>query len=148
MILIEGEYNGVLTPGLHYLPLAADFSNLDEILRAFADDELRARITTRAFDDIIASGRWSHRAFFADFDRELEAPFPGTRRARQPLGPADRARLARPPAAPPLARGDRARRALAPVKRAYRRLVPATLRRRLWAVVEGRLRPFAALWRD
>lgn len=54
-VLVEGEYNGVLEPGIHYLPLKPDFSNLSDILQAMTNDELRARLADRAYRDVVAS---------------------------------------------------------------------------------------------
>jgi hypothetical protein len=36
-LLVEGEYNGILKAGVHYLPLRKDFSNLEDVLRSVAD---------------------------------------------------------------------------------------------------------------
>lgn len=71
-ILFEGRYSGVLEPMTHYLPLRKDFSNLDEILRLLGDAEVRRTITDRAHADLIASDRYSYRAFVRDFDAALE----------------------------------------------------------------------------
>jgi hypothetical protein len=60
-VLVEGEYNGVLEAGTHYLPLKADYSNLSDILSAMSDEQLRARLADRAYDDIVASRRFEYR---------------------------------------------------------------------------------------
>ena len=60
-ILIEGSYSGVLRPGEHYIELRRDLGNLDEVLDAASSEELREEITQRAYEDIVASGRWSYR---------------------------------------------------------------------------------------
>lgn len=62
-ILIEGDYNGILQPHRHYIPLKSDFSNLDEVLRGLGDDERRSRITHVAYDEIVASGRYTYEGF-------------------------------------------------------------------------------------
>jgi hypothetical protein len=62
-ILYEGRYSGAMEPMVHYLPLRKDFSNLDEVLEAFRDPEVRGRITTSARRDLIDSGRWSYERF-------------------------------------------------------------------------------------
>jgi len=72
-ILFEGSYNGILQPWLHYIPLKKDFSNFDEVLRAFGNDDTRRTITDNAYRDLIASGRWSYERFVADFDERLIA---------------------------------------------------------------------------
>jgi hypothetical protein len=71
-ILYEGRYSGVMEPGIHYIPLKKDFSNLDEVLETFRDPEARRRITTAARRDLIDSGRWSYETFVRDvFDQVL-----------------------------------------------------------------------------
>lgn len=64
-VLMEGEYNGILAPGLHYLELKKDFSNIDQILGIIKQDNLRQEITARAYQDIVASGRYSYQNFVA-----------------------------------------------------------------------------------
>jgi hypothetical protein len=70
-ILFEGEYNGVLTPWRHYLPLKRDFSNFDEVVRAFRDPAIRKSVTDAAYQDLIASGEYSYRSFVQEFDNDL-----------------------------------------------------------------------------
>jgi hypothetical protein len=62
-ILVSGRYNGVLQAGRHYLELKPDFSNLDDVLAQLGDARLRQEITERAYEDIVASGRFSYRRF-------------------------------------------------------------------------------------
>jgi hypothetical protein len=70
-ILFEGEYSGAMRPGVHYIPLAKDFSNVDEVVRAVRDPAVRRRITARAHADLIASGRYSYASFVREFDQAL-----------------------------------------------------------------------------
>jgi hypothetical protein len=70
-ILYRGEYSGVMTPDVHYLALEKDFSNFDDVMARFRDPAERKRITDRAYNDLIASGRWSYRAAIEDFDRHV-----------------------------------------------------------------------------
>ena len=58
--LIEGEYNGVLEAGTHYLPVRADLTNLADVCRAMQDDDLRASLADRAYRDVVASGRFDY----------------------------------------------------------------------------------------
>lgn len=71
-ILYEGRYSGVLEPGKHYIPLKKNFSNIDDVIRSLRDSEERRRITDAAYEDLIASGRYSYRRFIGEFDKELE----------------------------------------------------------------------------
>lgn len=68
-ILVEGEYQGVLRPGEHYISLKPDFSNLEEVLELVRRDELRERLTENAYRDVIASGRYTYESFV----RQVEA---------------------------------------------------------------------------
>jgi hypothetical protein len=70
-VLYEGEYSGAMQPGVHYIPLAKDFSNFDEVMAALRDPEERRRITDRAHRDLIASGRYGYAAFVGQVDQEL-----------------------------------------------------------------------------
>lgn len=70
-ILFEGTYSGVLEAGTHYIPLRKDFTNLDEVIRAFRDLELRSKIVFAARRDLIDSGRYSYATFVREFDDEL-----------------------------------------------------------------------------
>lgn len=62
-VLVEGDYNGVLVPWKHYIPLRRDFGNLDETLHLIKDDALRADITENAYRDVVGSGAYSYREF-------------------------------------------------------------------------------------
>ncbi len=62
-ILTEGEYNGILKAGVHYVPLKKDFSNLGQVLDQVARDDRRAAIVESAFADIVTSGRYTYRHF-------------------------------------------------------------------------------------
>jgi len=71
-ILIEGEYNGMLEPGRHYLPLRRDYSNLDELLDVVAADDGRAKeLADAAHRDLVASGQWTYRRLVEDVEHEL-----------------------------------------------------------------------------
>lgn len=70
-ILYRGHYSGVMEPDVHYLALEKDFSNFASVMERFGDPAVRERITTRAYDDLIASGRWSYRSFVAGVDDHL-----------------------------------------------------------------------------
>jgi len=60
-VLVEGDYGGVLLPGLHYLELRRDFSNIGDVLNSMHDENLRVRIVERAYDDVVASGSFSYK---------------------------------------------------------------------------------------
>jgi hypothetical protein len=62
-ILVEGEYNGILTPGVHYIELKRDFSNIEQVMEYVRKDDLRLQIIERAYKDIVESGAYTYRAF-------------------------------------------------------------------------------------
>ncbi len=59
-VLIEGEYNGILVADEHYIELKRDFSNIAQVMDRIVKDEDRDRITGKAYQDIVASGRYSY----------------------------------------------------------------------------------------
>lgn len=62
-ILVEGYYNGILIPGIHFIELKKDFSNLDTIIELIKEDKVRQEIIDRAYRDIIESGNYNYRSF-------------------------------------------------------------------------------------
>jgi hypothetical protein len=62
-VLIEGEYNGILNPGIHYLELKRDFRNIFDIIQIIKNDSERETLTERAYCDIILSGKYSYQHF-------------------------------------------------------------------------------------
>jgi hypothetical protein len=72
LVLFEGDYSGVLKPGIHYIELKKDFSNFAGVLEKIRDRETVKRIARRAFDDVIRSSAYSYRSFIALFDRKIE----------------------------------------------------------------------------
>lgn len=74
-ILYEGDYSGIMQPGIHYLPLKKDFSNFHEVISRFSEDRYRNELTGRAYSDLIGSGRQSYRSFIEGFDKHLDAEF-------------------------------------------------------------------------
>jgi len=72
MILYEGQYNGILEPMHHYIPLKKDFSNFHEALNIFNDTIVRNRLIDNAYKDLIESGKYSYKNFIAQLDDHLE----------------------------------------------------------------------------
>ena len=71
-ILFEGQYSGILEPGVHYISLKKDFSNFKEVIRMFRDRSIRHELTENAYRDLIASGRYSYAKFIREtFDETL-----------------------------------------------------------------------------
>lgn len=72
LVLFEGDYSGVVTPGLHFIPLKKDGSNLDEVFSLLADEKYVDKMAERAYRDIIASGQYSYQSFVSLVDKEIE----------------------------------------------------------------------------
>jgi hypothetical protein len=51
MILHPGEHSGVVEPWTHYIPLAKNFSNMDEVVERLRDLEFLSELTERTHDD-------------------------------------------------------------------------------------------------
>ncbi len=61
--LIEGEYGGIFRPGVHYIEIKQDFSNLEEVVARIRDREYCRQIADRAYEDVYESGAYTYRAF-------------------------------------------------------------------------------------
>jgi hypothetical protein len=68
LVLFPGRYSGVVEPWRHYVPLAEDFSNIDEVVRHVRDDAFIREMTDRVESDLVASGRYSLRSMVGTFD--------------------------------------------------------------------------------
>lgn len=75
-VLVEGEYNGIFQPNLHYIPVSKDWSNLDEVLTKIADVDYCEKMAERAFSDIVASGKYTYEKFVQFVLGMLEAHRP------------------------------------------------------------------------
>ena len=62
-ILTEGEYNGILKPNVHYIEMKKDFSNLDAVIELIQRDDQREEITKRAYEEVVASGKYTYEGF-------------------------------------------------------------------------------------
>ena len=71
-LLVEGAYDGILEPETHYVPLRRDFSNLAEALERIGDPAETEAVAERAWDDLIASGRYSYGAFAAHVESVVD----------------------------------------------------------------------------
>jgi hypothetical protein len=72
LVLFEGEYSGILKPNVHYIPLKKDFSNLDEVLTLLDDLPFLEKLTQRAYEDIVGSGKYTYQTFIEEMDRYID----------------------------------------------------------------------------
>jgi hypothetical protein len=63
MILYHGHYSGAIQPGVHYIALAKDFSNIDAVLAQLSDFDALEAMAERTYHDLVASGAFSYRSF-------------------------------------------------------------------------------------
>lgn len=68
LILFPGSYSGILEPDHHYIPLAKDFSNMEDVAERVRDVPSLQAMVDRAYADLVASGRYSLEAFVHEFD--------------------------------------------------------------------------------
>lgn len=81
LVLFEGSYSGVVRAHEHYIPLAKDYSNVDEVLAKLEDIPFLEALTERAYRDIIATGDYSYRKFIEGVDAYVTRKAGGRRRA-------------------------------------------------------------------
>lgn len=62
-VLLEGNYLGVFKPGVHYIELKKDLSNLDQVIEQVQDEGLCKNIAERAYEDVVVSGKYTYRRF-------------------------------------------------------------------------------------
>lgn len=72
-ILFEGKYSNILKPYEHYIPLKKDFSNIDDVVELLKNDEFINKITENAYNDLIASNRFTYKKFIEGVDEELSS---------------------------------------------------------------------------
>jgi hypothetical protein len=72
MILYEGDYSGVLTPWLHYIPLKKDHSNFGQVVDTLRDGERLDEIADRAYRDVALNPRYSYSQSVADVDSAID----------------------------------------------------------------------------
>lgn len=103
LLLVEGHYDGLLEPEVHYLPVRSDLSDVDAACERLGDAALVQRLADRAHQALVAGGEHSYRAFarrFEDVVADVVPAHPGRVRGRTALrisaAAQDRAIRARP----------------------------------------------------
>jgi hypothetical protein len=72
LVLFPGEYSMVVEPDRHYIPLAKDFSNFEEVVGRLQDISALEQMVERTYEEIAQSDRYSFRAMVRQFDEVLE----------------------------------------------------------------------------
>lgn len=65
-ILIEGDYNGLLQPDVHYIAVKPDLSNLRQVLAQLGDEGRRNTIVERAYNDVVRPMHITYRNFVSE----------------------------------------------------------------------------------
>lgn len=60
-ILLRGNYNEILIPDMHYIPVSKDLSDIEEAFRKFHDKEYRNKIIENAYNLVINEHTYFHR---------------------------------------------------------------------------------------
>lgn len=72
-LLIEGDYE-IMKPGVHYIEIKDDFSNLHEVIEKVKDENYCKEMAKRAFEDLIQSRRYTYRKYVRFVIKTME-PF-------------------------------------------------------------------------
>ncbi len=75
MILFKGSYSNAIEPDKHYISLEKDFSNVDDVLAAVGNVEYLKEIAYRTYKHLVASGRYSYRAFGSSLKALIDDEF-------------------------------------------------------------------------
>jgi hypothetical protein len=72
-ILVPGHYLGLLKPNEHYVPLAADFSNIESVLQELTDWPAAQRRALECRHVLLSEARLTYRGFTADLLQRITA---------------------------------------------------------------------------
>lgn len=76
MVLFRGSYSGAIEADRHYIPLERDFSNVDDVIAKLEDLELLQGVADRAYEQLVASGRFGYRSLAELLSRTIEEEYP------------------------------------------------------------------------
>jgi hypothetical protein len=62
-VLIEGNYNDILKPDLHYIPVKKDWSNLGDVMKKIQQIDYCASVAENAYRDIVLSEKYTYKNF-------------------------------------------------------------------------------------
>lgn len=79
MINYPGDYSGKLIPWRHYVPLAKDHSNIDEVAQVIRDPDKANKIIDAAYREVACNPDNSFRAMVAHFDTVVEQELPSAK---------------------------------------------------------------------
>lgn len=70
-VLVRGRYRGLIKEGEHYIPLAEDFSNFDEVFSAMSNSDLVNRIIANTKRDLIENRHFHYQTFVSEVIRNI-----------------------------------------------------------------------------
>ena len=88
-LLVAGDYNGVLEPWRHYIPIRRDLSNMDEVVAAVRSGDRRAEIVETAWRDVVVGGEHSYPRFVETVEAAIPAGPPAPSHAALRAGATD-----------------------------------------------------------
>ncbi len=62
-VLVEGEYNGILLPNIHYIPVKKDWSNVEIVIDKISDLEYCEQIAEKAYQDLVLTEKYTYKEF-------------------------------------------------------------------------------------
>lgn len=72
MVMHEGYYGGILEQNRHYVSIKKDYSNIQEVVAQMRDEKYCLQIARNAYQDLIASKKYSYKGFVKWFDGILD----------------------------------------------------------------------------
>ena len=75
MVMYPGGYSDRLEPWRHYIPLAKDHSNMNEVIVSLGDANLIDEMTERAYEEVALASENSYGNFVEEVDREISHAF-------------------------------------------------------------------------
>jgi len=76
--LVEGDYAGIFLPGVHYIEIKKDWSNIGEVLETIGDVDECEKIAERAYRDIVLSGNYTYREFVRSVLDHVRTVYPSS----------------------------------------------------------------------
>jgi glycosyltransferase involved in cell wall biosynthesis len=68
LVMYEGTYLNILKPGIHYIELKKDYSNIEDVIKKIKEDEYLQNMADNSYNDIIKSNKYSYKKFINMFD--------------------------------------------------------------------------------
>lgn len=72
-LLVEGDYFGILKPGIDYIEIKKDYSNIPEVLLQIQDKSYCEKIANQCYEHLIASGQYTYRKFANNIIDDIRA---------------------------------------------------------------------------